>query len=69
MPQFDDNAGFGATVMYLTIQCTAPRVLFDSSNQVHSHGPMNHGHVSGSYGFVWDQTGSDGFVWVRNAAS
>ena len=41
LPLFDDNAGFGAMGMYFTIQFTAPRMLFDSFNQVLSHGRMN----------------------------
>ena len=41
-PPFDDNAGFGAMIMYLTIQSTAMRLLSDSFNQVLSHGRMHH---------------------------
>ena len=42
MPPFDDNAGFGAMIMYLKIQYTAMRLLSDSFYQVLSHGRMNH---------------------------
>ena len=42
MPPFDDNACFGAMVMYVTIHCTAPRLLFDSFYQFLSHCRMNH---------------------------
>jgi len=38
----DDNAGFGAMIMYLTIQCTALRALFEEFNNVLSHGRKNH---------------------------
>ena len=42
MPPFDDNAGFGAMIMCLAIHSTASRLLFDSFNQVLSHGHKNH---------------------------
>ena len=41
-PPFDDNAGFGAMIIFLTIQYTAMRLLSDSFNQVLSHGRTNH---------------------------
>ena len=67
MPPFDDNAGFGAMIMYLTSLCTALSLLADSFNQVLSHGRMNHndGNGGGRRGVAIKSRGVEEWVGRR----